>query len=434
MLTVHGFWSRGRGLCLWAEDSERPVKSPSQAMRSARPHPFAATAEQLATVHSGKPGTATLLLPSLRTAPLDSPELTRVSPRPSPTKGPALLRWSVPIATFDPAAALAVLEEPDGSVRYGASVPDGASVRHGASIRYGASVRFLAELHAFARELAERGRVLPEVDQHDDAGYAGWRPVLQGPDVVAMQELVSAMPPAVRAEAASSTDTRGQSPSDLVSDALHRLVDVAVREKLAATPLLPRRRGRPPKQVPVAERWLQALTSPDGRFEAEPDDIADLRRALAPWAEFGTGQTGPARATFRLTDANPAERTLFDQSDQDDAADTDDTADTDDAAEPADQATFPDARWRLEFLLQSVEDPSLLVPAEQVWAGGDGLHRWLARPDELLLAELGRASAVYPELSGALRHPRPSALELDADGAYDFLSTRAALLDQAGFG
>ncbi|MPZ89804.1 MAG: hypothetical protein GEU81_17475, partial [Nitriliruptorales bacterium] len=88
----------------------------------------------------------------------------------------------------------------------------------------------------------------------------------------------------------------------------------------------------------------------------------------------------------------------------------------------------------MEFLLQSVEDPSLLVPAAQLWAGGDGLRRWLDRPDELLLAELGRASTIYPELGTALRQARPNALDLDSDGAYDFLSTRAAALDQAGFG
>ena len=37
MLVLHGFWLPEPGLCLWAEDSELLVKSPSQAYRSARP-------------------------------------------------------------------------------------------------------------------------------------------------------------------------------------------------------------------------------------------------------------------------------------------------------------------------------------------------------------------------------------------------------------
>jgi len=79
-------------------------------------------------------------------------------------------------------------------------------------------------------------------------------------------------------------------------------------------------------------------------------------------------------------------------------------------------------------------DPSLLVPAEQAWNDDGGLRRWLERPEELLLAELGRASRIYPELASGLRTARPSHLGLDTEGAYHFLSTAAALLDEAGFG
>jgi hypothetical protein len=71
MLVLHGFWSTSGSLRLWAEDSDLRVKSPSQALRSARPHPFAAPADAIAAIHPGKPGASVLLLPSLRSAPLD---------------------------------------------------------------------------------------------------------------------------------------------------------------------------------------------------------------------------------------------------------------------------------------------------------------------------------------------------------------------------
>ena len=405
MLVVHGFWSVRRGVCVWAEDSERAVKSPSQAVRSARSHPFAVPADELAEVVPGKPGSATLLLPSLRSAPLDSPELVRVTPRPRPAKPPALLAWSVPAVTLDPAAALVSLEERANGVRYGASV------------------RFLAELAAFARDLAGRGRVLPALEREPGAGgcVARWRPVLQGPDVVAVQARVAAMPPVFRAETEAPVDHRGRNPVELVSSALDALVDAAVRERLAAAgeSLLGRlpRRGRRRKRPPAVELWLDALTTTDGRFDAEPDEVAELEWALAPWVDLGRGRTGPARLTLRLAEVEPT-RVERDQ--------------------PASHENGPAAaapgRWRLEFLVQSMDDPSLLVPADQVWAAGDGLRRWVDRPDEVLLAELGRASAIYPELSRALRQPSPAALDLDADGAYAFLSTTAAILDQAGFG
>jgi hypothetical protein len=64
MHVMHGFWSLRDGLRLWAEDAGRSVKSSSQALRSARPHPFAAAAADLGTFHPGKPATAFLPPPS----------------------------------------------------------------------------------------------------------------------------------------------------------------------------------------------------------------------------------------------------------------------------------------------------------------------------------------------------------------------------------
>jgi SNF2 family DNA or RNA helicase len=370
---------------LWGEDSELPVKSRSRALRSARPHPFAAPADVITGTHSGKPGASTLLLPSLRTAPLDSPELIRTTPRPPAQSAPALLPWLVPVVTLDPASALAALARP------------------AEEIRYGASLRFLTEVAAFARELARRGRVLPALESDDLGPLARWRPVLQGPDVAALHTLVVAMPPVCRAQPGH------QDPYDLVTAALRALADAAVREALATvTRLVPPRRGRRPSRMPAVEGWLAALSAPDGRFDADPADLDALETSLRPWAEVGVGHTGPARATFRLAEVEP------------------DNGDGDSEDRPC--------GWRLEFLLQSMHDPSLLIPAERTWTDTGALSRWLDRPEELLLAELGRASRIYPELAGALRQSRPCALDLDPEGAYQFLSAAAAELDEAGFG
>src|SRR5215211_6266765 len=122
MLVLHGFWSPSNGFGVWGEDSDRPLKSPSQALRSARPHPFAVPADVLAGMCTGKPAATALLLPSLRMAPLDSPELLRITPRPASQRGPVLLPWTVPVVFLDAVAALAVFDEPVDGVRYGASI------------------------------------------------------------------------------------------------------------------------------------------------------------------------------------------------------------------------------------------------------------------------------------------------------------------------
>jgi SNF2 family DNA or RNA helicase len=456
MLVLHGFWSPGGGLCLWAEDSTLAVKSPSQALRSARPHPFAAPASALAGIQAGKQSESVLLLPSQRGAPLDSPELIRVTPRPPARAKALLLPWRVPVVALDPAAALTALAE------------------HVPEIRYGASVRYLAGVAAFAGELVSRGRVLPSLVRDDAGTTAAWRPFLQGPDAVALHALARAMPPVCRAVPGHDD------PHELLTAALGAMVDASVRGTLPdGLSLVPPRRGRRPAAVPATEAWLAALTAPDGRFDADPGELGALAEGLHQWDELGTGLTGPARATFRLTETAPeeagateADPEVADPGEIGSAAVDSGGAAGSDSAGPhsrgagttdgaggdgtgggaavaggraggeqasggragGERAGGPESRWRLEFMLQSMADPSLLVPAEQAWAGDGSLRRWLDRPQELLLAELGRASRVYPELADGLRQPRPCELELGADGAYHFLSAAAPALDEAGFG
>ncbi len=300
MLVLHGLWAAREGLCLWAEDSELPVASTSHALRSARPHPFAAPSSTLATLHAGKPAEAVLLLPSARTAPLDSPELVRAVPRPGPRAGPALLPWTVPAILLNAASALAAIPE------------------RAPGIRYGASMEYLAALAGFAAELVARGRVLPTLDHDGASAVARWRPVIQGPDVATMHALAAAVPPVCRALARQTTPDEavrrfaGHVPEaedahEVMTAALAALVDAAAREALPpGLRLAPPRRGRLPARLPAADAWLAALTGLDGRLDADPAELSALAQALAPWEDVGTGHTGPARATFRLAEV-PAE-------------------------------------------------------------------------------------------------------------------------------
>ena len=399
MLAVHALWSPGRGALLWAEDGDRPATAASRSLRSARPHPFAAPSSALAALHPGTPATVTLLLPSRSGGPLASPELVRSGGRGGvPRDGPALRPWSVPALVVD----LAELDDPADEVRYGASV---------------AHLRAVA---ALAGDLVTRGRVLPTLVRDGDRALARWRPVVRGLDVVAVDALVEAAPPVGRAEQSGIRDTSGADPRTLVEDAVAVLIDAAVRERLARVgqpvDLVPPRRGRAPRDVPtspVSEVWLAALLGPDAQVAASPRELDRLAEALGGWDAVGTTPAGEGRASFRLAEI----RTLHDP---------------DDPGEDTDDQTGDGTRWVLEFFLQSTADPSLLLPAKQVWDGR--AERLVAGPQELMLTELGRAAQVLSALAPALRHARPEALELDMDGAQRFLTTDAPLLADAGFG
>ena len=251
---------------------------------------------------------------------------------------------------------------------------------------------------------------------------------MQGVDLAAVEALAAATPPVARAEL--PTGTGGPSdPAALVADALDVLVDAAVRDRLARAGVA--HTGGPARNASGAvDAWLAALTSPDGRLPAGTR-LAPLAEALQAWDEVGTEPPGAARACFRLAEV----RAL--------AEEFDDTGDG--------------THWRLEFLLQSTTDPSLLVPAAQVWSGGadrlfarprsartanggaavsDGslASSLIAGPQEVLLAELGRAARVYPPLAPALQTARPDGLDVSPEGAHHLLVAGAALLVDAGFG
>ncbi len=426
MRVIHGIWTH-QALCLWAEDPDLPPVR-SAAAPSPASHPFACQAAELADLLAVLPGSAgeaarkaindelTLQLPSAAGGPLASPELVRPA---APGSGPArpagsgrarLARWRVPVLTLAPAGALDLL----GEISRLADVPVAA----------GGSVPYLAVLARFADGLAARGRMLPVLVAEQGDGEAGrpayaarWRPVLGGADAQRARDLAAAMPPSCRALA-------GEPPGQLLADALDCLTDAAARARVPG-PLLPARRGRTPARIPLAERCVAALTTTDARVGVvspeDEDEAAALAAELDAWLAGAQIPAGPMRTCFRLIE--PA------------------TGETPARPEGAPGETPLDEEpWRVEFALQSTEDPSLMVTAADVWEGqglgpgGFGPGAPGGDPVEGLLAGLGAAARLFGELEGALREPAPATVELDTPGAFRFLKETGPLLAGAGFG
>jgi SNF2 family DNA or RNA helicase len=385
VLVVHGGWLLQPGgpgsLALWAEDPKLPLTSTSRARR--RTHPFAAPAEVLATTLSASSDDVrdvlaksvdaglTLHLPGTAGGPLPSPE-TGVE---SASRGVRLGAWETPVLLLpgDAAmAALGALADPD---------PDGPWAA-------AASLRYLSILAGHACDLARRGRMLPQLVIEAGVPAARWRPVLTGADAATYRDFAAAMPPVCRA---TSGDV-----SDVLLDALDALVDAAARAVMPERILYGHRAG---PRAPLPDRWIAALTAADPALpEARPAEVAELGRALGDWMRAAYAANGPIRVSFRLVEPVPG----------------------------ADE-------WGLEFALQSAEDPSLYLPAEQLWAGArfPGLPQ---RPDEALLTGLGRGVRLFPALHEALLEAQPAEMTLDTGEAHEFLRQAAPLLQAAGFG
>jgi superfamily II DNA or RNA helicase len=411
---IHGIWAQGT-LCLWAEAPALPrVCGPdSGGARLTRSHPFACQPPELAdllmsltvgpaadAVRKAVSDELTLQLPSAGDGPLASPELARAGPEPAGPvrRGPAsrvsLAGWRVPVLAFGPAAALDLL----GGINH----TDDAVATAGGSLPY------LAAVARFAADLAARGRVLPVLAEQDGAYAARWHPVLGGADAQRGHDLAAAMPPSCRAVA-------GEPPGLLLAGALSSLTDAAARSRLPGS-LLPARRGRGPARLKMAERFVAALSADGARIDVvsaqDEAEGRELAAELDAWLDGAQIPAGPVRTCFRLTEPGAAE------------------------SDP----------WRVEFALQSADDPSLMISAEQVWAGhgagflgraeaGDGPRDAAGGdPTDELLAGLGAAARLFGEVEGALREAAPAALELDTAGAFRFLSETGPLLSGAGFG
>ncbi|MBB2743893.1 UNVERIFIED_ORG: superfamily II DNA or RNA helicase [Microbispora rosea subsp. rosea] len=387
MIVIHAAWNGGK-LVLWAEETAgaEPVASRAEV----RPHPFAAPASTLAAElprwgdaaaeAAGKAvsGEAVLLLPSSATSPLPSPETgLRITARRA-----RISSWRVPALLIEPGPALRLLT--------GAFEPPPAA---------GPSLRYLTVVAAHARDLVRRGRVLPQLVAEDDGYAARWRPVLTGAHADRVRELAAAMPPACRAVGEERPSAH------VLIEALAGLADVAVRQALPERLL---GGHRPGPRSPLADRWTVALTGDTAALPgARREEAEALARPLEDWFRAAHQLDGPVKVCFRLVEPLLAEE------------------------QPGHEAGA--GAWRVEFALQSAEDPSLYVPAPLVWAG-ESMPGLPGRPDETLLAGLGRAARLYPTIDHALREARPTHVGLDVEGAFHFLRHAAPLLQSAGFG
>jgi SNF2-related domain/SNF2 Helicase protein/Helicase conserved C-terminal domain len=444
MLVIHGVWAYG-GLNLWAEDTSRPAGAAAQAAarpsRVPRPHPFgcdpdvlvdalAEVSEQLGDLaRKAADDELTLRLPSGPTGPLASPELVSsqsVRPQPDGAAQPpgrtTLAAWRVTALIFEPAAALTLLGCLDEL-----ELPR-------AQLAPGGSAQYYTAVARLAADLAGRGRVLPVLDTAASEGYwARWRPVLAGPDAQRARELAAAMPPVCR-----SFSTEGEPAAQVFAEALDELADAAVRSRLAADPdfsLLDDLVARPAgsdaaadRATAVLERWAGALTGPDAEVAvdagAQTAAAAQLAFGLWAWHDSAQEPAGPVRTCFRLIEPEPDEPQLFEPE-----------PDSSAGVEPEPAASEPG--WRVELALQATDDPSLLLPAADIWSG-EAADGWAAAgiriPEEDLLAGLGRASRLFPELNDELQKPAPDSVSLDTGGAFRFLKETGPLLAGAGFG
>jgi SNF2 family DNA or RNA helicase len=343
-------------------------------------------------------------LPTVDGVPVPSSPLIAGAPAGAPA---ALVAWQITVLPLPPEQAVPLL---CASVGKDTLAP---------GVVVGKTLAYWSAVLRFAGTLVARQRFLPDAAPAPDGARARWKPVLLGPDADRLAALARAMPPACRALRRNG-DSPPQGPAATVLTAvLDALTDDLVRTALPPAPLAPAKQGRKKPVVSfdsVHDAWLYALRSPDAVLHGSAPEATRLAEQVEEWRRpIAVASASPFRLCFRLEEP----------------------PDEEDAAAPAPRQRAG-ADWYVRYLLQAADDPSLLVPAEDVWTARGRTQSLLQRggfnPREYLLTTLGEVSTVSPPIEASLKTPAPAGYPLDATGAHEFLTEKAWILDQAGFG
>ena len=391
---LHAHWQPGEanGILFWAETNE--VQKHTRSGRSRTPtHPGCLDpAELRARLGSGTPledariDHVLLSLPSSRNRPYPSPQLNPELP-PAP---PHLSNWQVNGLWLPARKAFTVL----------VSLPE---ENPAPGCLLGSDTRYWRHVSNLVLEVLAAQKVLPTlqpVNPNRNLYHARWKPILDGPqDGPRLAKLTAAMPSICRAESTARAETPPPAPRSLLDSYLNSMCDALARSwgNTRSQRLLSE--GTTP-----LERWLWALFQEDPTVtHVSAAQMNQLFNTLQTWMRY-LHAAGDENTRVALQLEPPAES---------------------------------DGEWKLHFLLQAREDPSLLVRAEEIWNESENLKQLSQRfqaPQERLLGGLGYAARLYPPLRQSLQARCPTHLSLDTTTAYAFLRQTAPLLEQAGFG
>jgi len=402
MFVIHANWTAGH-LQLWAESLGRFSVLPSRIHNSSSSesnghaiavaqeilaHPYAlASAPLVQSIKSSgidlgltEESTLTLKLPHDLLGPWPSDRLVSIMGDYEHASEPMLGEFQVPCVSINPAQAYRVLN---------------ILTHHACDEKFevGQSIRFWSSAAQMAIDLMVDQRVIPTLLQVDRKHLtAKWIPWLHDDEIVhRFTLLLSAMPPVAR-----STTDDGRA---LLEAAIEDMTNGMIRDILIEDDFGDAVEGWDPSEDAHVS-WLSALLHSEQSVQGDPDRLlsifTDARRWLGRLCD--TGEDLSWRLLLELH-------------------------------EPEEEMDV----WILSLALQSAQDTSRKVSAEEVWGdvGRDSGSDY--RLPELFLEELDRAAALYPKLESSMEESTPCSIELTTMEAHRFLVEYLPLLEESGF-
>jgi SNF2 family DNA or RNA helicase len=412
------------GMLFWAEDSSASQPDWLHGRLPLRPkikiHPYIASPEQIAGVLRRLSGqdSVTLRLPSTRTGPVPSPKLAHNWVLDSETK-PFLAPWIIKGIWLLPQDALPLLID----------LP--LLERRNRNIFLADDARYWRIVASVSLEALAAQKVVPVVIHRPMSSIARWQPVLDHPrDAQRLSFLEKSMPPVCLAEIPANTP-RDNPPAPVAREILVSFLN-ATCDSLARQWGWSELRRANTQDDQLGQRWLSSLFQADPRIKGTPAQLQSLASGFNAWIRnLHISGDSSFHISFRLQPPAPKGTGEIEESQSSPLA-LRSRPDEDTGVKNA-----PD-QWKLHYLIQARDDPSLLIPADAVWKTSNGslvlMGRRFDNPQEKLLAGLGYAGRFFSPIASSLREKSPTSITLDTLQAYSFLREVAPVLEEAGFG
>jgi SNF2 family DNA or RNA helicase len=392
-IILHGTWlPHVQRLFVWGEDAQASGRAVRKAKIPAHPFQAAVADLQRIIMHSVPQAKSAeqeqvIWLPSVAGRPAPLRELRNAGSE-APEGAVSLAAWRVRGLALAPQAATDLLLKLEESDTLGSDL-----------LAWRVAARLVAEL-------VVGEQFLPALERDGPLLRAYWSPRPLTTTARSLARLAGAMPPLCRAVVADHTQALPAQAllDDFVGVCVDRLVRDLARTQDATVAAVGRWQ---PQTGAAGAAWLAGLFSDERLVDLKGRAAAELFQAWQTWFEQDhVAGDEQFRITFRLEEPGDA---------------------------PPEQA-----HWTLRYLLQAIDDPSLLVPAGQLWQERGAMFAYLdrrfAHPQERLLRGLGFAARLVGAIERSLRTRTPEHATLSTEEAFGFLSEAGPLLEQSGFG
>jgi SNF2 family DNA or RNA helicase len=267
-------------------------------------------------------------------------------------------------------------------------------MEHGVMI--GSTVKWIANLFSLAVDLVIKELFVPILEAKKENYLAVWKPLPDDSDVRHLKRLQKELPAALRCVQVSSSEPPNTPGEIVLTQLLDSMVDGLIRNHHTLTPTQ--------REDSVHDAWLNALVSQNSVLKwSKKSEIEDFVKQLSIWSrQIFLSANSPYKLCFRLLEPS---------SEKED--------------------------WKLEYLLQSKEDMSILIPMAMIWSKKKQDLEMLKKIEfdsiELPLLLLGQAAGIYPPLANSLKPNQAGQVHLSTQSAMDFLLTYAEILSRMGF-